>query len=728
MNFAQFTRILGKNLKWLILFPSLIAVLVYFLTQRMPKEYLSGTSIYTGIASGYSISTGETKAAFDYFAINNAFDNLLATIKARQTLEDVAVKLLAQHLMLEQPDPAILGQEGWEELHKVISEDERAQMIVSNNFGATVDRINKLKSSDGSNIVVQLLNKNKGFYSIEVINTNLTAERKTSSDFLDILFKSYDPGVAYNTVKFLTDEFIHKYKFMRTLETVNVVKWFEARLREAAAELNNKENLLRDFGVRNKIINYYEQAKFIAEEKENNETDYYKELMNYEGKKRGIALLEDKLEAREILLKNNEELTRKRKELASLNEQIERSKIYGNPIAQIQPLVNKANQLKKEIQLYVLQYYSLNNTIESVPQTNLLNKWLDESLSADEAEARLRVYIDRRKEFDRQYAQYSPLGMQLNRLEREVDVAEKQYLEILHGLHLAKLRQQNIETSNNLTIMDAASFPTKPLPSRRLLLIIISFLAAFFLLLTYFIAKEMLDSSIKDPARAEELTGLKLFSALPVANAGNLGIARMENMLLDYAASNLKIELENNPESASNYMITVISNREQEGKTYSARKLAEKLYNLDYSVLFITNDERIEDEETDDRKFRTMRYDITSKLFSARNEQNLLPEFSRVNREAYNFIILEIPAISVNAIPNQLIKNSKLSLMVLDSRRTWTSADKYIMNLFHKATNNQNKIMLWLNYVAPDSLVSLVGEVPKKRGTIGGVVRGSLTS
>ena len=78
------------------------------------------------------------------------------------------------------------------------------------------------------------------------------------------------------------------------------------------------------------------------------------------------------------------------------------------------------------------------------------------------------------------------------------------------------MRQQNIEMSNNLQVTDAPSFPTKPIQSRRLPLIIISFLASFFLLLVYFIARDLLDSTIKNGERAEELTGLKLFSALPI--------------------------------------------------------------------------------------------------------------------------------------------------------------------------------------------------------------------
>lgn len=716
MTLAQFLRVISRNLKWLILLPLLVAILVYFLTSKMPKEYQSATIVYTGLASGYGITSGEDVPRADYFTINNAFDNLLATINARQTLEDVAIKLLAQHLLLEMPDPLILGEKSFAELKNTIT-DERALMVVPGNFAATVDKITKYKNSSTDNIVVDLLSRPKGHYSLTEINRNLTATRKSTSDFIDLTYKSDDPGVCLNTLRFITEVFILKYKSLKGAETVNVLKWFEARLKESAAALNNSENKLKDFGIRNKIINYYEQAKAVAIENETNETDYYKELMAYESHKRAVARLEDQLESREILLRNNSELNRLRKELSIAHEEYERAKIYSNSQEKINSLAAKVDAIKQEVRLWVLQYYSLNNTIESVPANVVLESWLKEILQMDASEARLQIYIDRRKEFDRRYNEFSPLNMQVSRLEREISVNERQYLEILHGYHLAKLRQQNIEMSNNLQVMDEPVFPTKAVPSRAPLLVVLSFLATFFFLLVYFIARELLDSSIKNTARAEELTGLKTFSALPsrLTNSSSLQIGRIENTLLDYAASNLKIELENNPNGGNNYLITILSTREQEGKSYAAQKLAEKLYNLDYSVLFISNDDNIEDAETEDRRFRTLRYDVTSRFFSAKTEEHLLPEFSRVNRSAFNFIIVEVPAISINAIPNQLIRNSRLSLLLIDARRSWSAADENIMKLFSKASGEENKIMFWLNYVEPENLENMVGAIPKPK-------------
>jgi len=54
--------------------------------------------------------------------------------------------------------------------------------------------------------------------------------------------------------------------------------------------------------------------------------------------------------------------------------------------------------------------------------------------------------------------------------------------------------------------------------------------------------------------------------------------------------------------------------------------------------------------------------------------------------------------------------------MLMDARRAWNSSDNYVLNLFRKANNNNDqKIMAWLNYVTPENLISLVGEVPKAK-------------
>ena len=85
----------------------MVACMVIYFTRNMPKDYSTNTVIYTGIASGYDITTGENSKV-DYFAVNTAFDNFINIIKARETVEMVALQLLAQHMLLEEPKINVL--------------------------------------------------------------------------------------------------------------------------------------------------------------------------------------------------------------------------------------------------------------------------------------------------------------------------------------------------------------------------------------------------------------------------------------------------------------------------------------------------------------------------------------------------------------------------------------------------------------------------------------------
>jgi hypothetical protein len=52
----------------------------------------------------------------------------------------------------------------------------------------------------------------------------------------------------------------------------------------------------------------------------------------------------------------------------------------------------------------------------------------------------------------RKYAKYMA-GATIKKIEREITVSEQGYLEILHGLNLAKLKLQDSEMSSNIKLL-----------------------------------------------------------------------------------------------------------------------------------------------------------------------------------------------------------------------------------------------------------------------------------
>jgi hypothetical protein len=53
--------------------------------------------------------------SFNYQATNTAFDNLINIIESRETQEEVAIRLLAMHLMLHEANPKYISKPLYDE-------------------------------------------------------------------------------------------------------------------------------------------------------------------------------------------------------------------------------------------------------------------------------------------------------------------------------------------------------------------------------------------------------------------------------------------------------------------------------------------------------------------------------------------------------------------------------------------------------------------------------------
>src|SRR5665647_1956158 len=116
MKIIDLLRLLRRHLVLLLLTPIILAVLVIFFTKSRSFTYSSETTLYTGIASGTSVEMGKS---LSYFATNTDFDNLINVINSRQTQQEVAIRLLVQHLMMPDYDPRYISKKSYEYVKKI---------------------------------------------------------------------------------------------------------------------------------------------------------------------------------------------------------------------------------------------------------------------------------------------------------------------------------------------------------------------------------------------------------------------------------------------------------------------------------------------------------------------------------------------------------------------------------------------------------------------------------
>ncbi|RYF45623.1 MAG: lipopolysaccharide biosynthesis protein, partial [Cytophagaceae bacterium] len=121
MSIDALLRLFRQNLLWMILLPVVTAATAWYVTRDSVKTYRSEATLYTGLASGYTLLTDRLGQSMD--RSSNAFDNLLTTLNSKETRLQVGISLLTDHLRLQQPDTLVLGTAGFDQLHQAIPAD-----------------------------------------------------------------------------------------------------------------------------------------------------------------------------------------------------------------------------------------------------------------------------------------------------------------------------------------------------------------------------------------------------------------------------------------------------------------------------------------------------------------------------------------------------------------------------------------------------------------------------
>jgi len=484
MNFTQIIRLVLKNIKLLIILPVLSASIIMILTKDQPKNYNTKSIIYTGIASGYSIESGDNTRV-DHFATNNAFDNLLNIIESRKTINEVGLRLFVQNIMLQETDANYLSVTSYNELLKITPQDV-IDLIDNNDFEKSLLNVKDYMNKDDNNFVYELIYLHHNHYSYEAIS-KIKVNRIANSDLIELSFESDDPGICKQTLSILNSVFIKNFVSLKENQTDQVVKYFKMQLSESENRLQKAEELLLKFNENNSIINYDEQTKYIAAQHEKFEIEKQRVRLNHDAAKSIIEKLEKELGSQNQLKVYNRQILKLREELSktatekSLYETIYLSDTTNNEEfnEQYSEVLIDYGVLKQELKQAVDSIYEFENSLEVLPSSTLAQDWFENVIKFEENKAKLITLENRAQEFDSIYAIYAPLGATLKRIERQINISEQEYLSLLHSLSLAKLKQQNLEFTSQIKILDEPFFPISPLPSKRKILIALAGIIGF---------------------------------------------------------------------------------------------------------------------------------------------------------------------------------------------------------------------------------------------------------
>jgi uncharacterized protein involved in exopolysaccharide biosynthesis/cellulose biosynthesis protein BcsQ len=768
MNLIQFVRLVLKHKILLMSIPILMGFLAILLTMNPTRDYASQTVLYTGIASGSSI---DMEKSSDFFLNKTAFDNLINIIDSRETKEEVVVRLLSQHLLLDGPDDRYIASEPYfehfkelipDDLYKYVKKNESISenLDINNDLDITVpDGINKsdyeqtvanlmgLLRSNSNNFVYEVINYPHPFYSLEAIS-QVKAERISNSDLVKLKYETIDPGICQQTLAIYNQVCMRKYKKLKESGSDQVVKYFQGELAKSVAKLEKMEQKLLHYNQDNNIINYYEQSKAVAVVREDMAVAYKNKKAELAGALASKQKLEKKLELQAGIHSKNDQILRDKERLGKLKYQIvmTKAKMDGSQkdSIKLKSLEEEAIGLETAIDRTVSELYTYQNSTDGVPLTKVLPDYIDRQVESEILAAEVELMTAQSEEFEDEVKKYAPAGANIKRIEREIGVLEEEYLEILRGLNLAKLRYQDTQLSANLTVVDPPFYPLTPIPSKRKIVIVAVVIFCFIVILGAILFMDFFDDSIKNTLKAEEQIGVPALGMMPkiFKSNGVIKIGRIQERLLEFTMQNLEFSLENLDKKKPK-VIVILSTRTNEGKTTIATNIAHEIKKSHKSVLLLSHSFEKDMPVTKSRfywLYKILGYQDPRNDY---NQQFLQPVGNRLDENEYltytvdnnfqyiksykelnfdgttiltedlDYVIIELPSILEVTYPLELIQSSDLVLLVCRSNRLWTKADD---NVFRNIKEQlKDKAKLFVNGVELKEVEILMGELPRKR-------------
>ncbi|PST83382.1 lipopolysaccharide biosynthesis protein [Pedobacter yulinensis] len=509
MELKKFLQLLLKNRYVLILVPIITVIITYFLTRKMPDMYTSQVQIATGIVDNtQSVPSILGADVLQENRINQEFSNLIEMMRLKKIIDLVSYRLMLNDMEGRKPFRSASNM-----VQGLSPEARRKAIAVFKEKYRTKQSLN-LTNPEQKNLD-DLLHSMQ--YHESDLRNKLSIFRLGSSDFIYIQYESENPQLSAYVINTLADEFLAYYSALLRENHNRSVAYLEDLLKQKFKTMNDKILGLQDYKIKNGVLNISEQSSSI-----------YGQMMAFESKKKeaekdvasltgAIRNINNKFEpnAREYvestLIRPNQQITETREKLRNLYDKYVENDFdewyqpkidslqnvmsrqinavndnyVGNPLSTAQSL--RQQKVTLEIQLDLARYsvQSLNKSIEN------LNK---------------------------QFSALVPNEAVVQSYDRDIEVASKEYLEILNRYNQIKMESG---FSGKLRIVQDA-MPGTLVPSKKMLLVIISGVISLIFCLVVFFVIYYFDSSIRNAKDLANQTGLPVLSELNRIDAGSL--------------------------------------------------------------------------------------------------------------------------------------------------------------------------------------------------------------
>ena len=696
--FRYIVRFLYKIRWYLAILPLIAMIVAWFATRNLERIYDAKTTIYTGMITGYNIEGGTGTAGGNQ---QTNITNLILIIQTDNTIHEVALRLFARCMMYgnKNKDNNFITAEHFRQLDASVPAEVKA-LINHNSEQETYRNLKAYEKPTQDNFLFGLLNYHQ-YFGINNITSRLKVLQLERSDIIDISYSANDPGVCYNTIDILNDVFARQYRDLRYGETLNVIKFFEKEVARLYKVLTEAENDLIKYNVKHRIINYGEQTKVLSNMEGEQQVKDNQLRMNIATTEALIAYLKSQLGNRAKIIETNQNYTTLVRDITRLQSRIANLKLMSSEngganneaqieLAKAERQLNETTKKVKEL-THTLEASNF-STDTGVRSTELIDKWLEQVLLLEQTKAELGAQDIMKENINSQFLFFSPIGATLSRKDRHIGFIESNYLAMLSALNAARLRQRNLQMSTAvLRILNPPVFPLSAQPTNRMMTLIGAFMLTFVMTALYFFIIELLDRTLRDRMRSEQITKIPVMGCFP--KESTLRYRRFNKTISDMALRQLSKTLLPHFKEGQQNVLNLLSTDAANGKSYLAQELENYWLSLGLQIRRLTYDEDFLAED--------------SRYLLAKDIKDICPDIM-----PNEIAIVEYPNLDDNTISTSLLNMGTINLMVTRANRTWKDVDQKALRDIESRLENKDTLFMYLTEASRYAVEEFVGQLP----------------
>lgn len=580
MEGKRFLNILKKQKYTLMAIPVLVMVIAFILTRKLPNVYSSKGSLAAGIIKNSSPVSILDANPLQESKVSQEFGNMIQLMQMKKVYDEVSYKLILHDLETEDPfrKPSKLMGELNENARKhaiTVYKDLYSKRQPLSLWDLDQKGLNDLIISMG--------------YDYESLSKKMRVYRIDNSDFITAEFESESPVLSAFAVNTLFAEFIAYHTSINHESEERTIKFLGDLLEQKRNALDTSMGSLKRFKIDNRLFNLNDQGKGLYAQITEFENKIQEVQKTIDANNGALESLNDKFTSEEQ--RNIDKvLSAMNQSVISLTEQINTAQDDYSKSGFDQKYLRKIDSLVNAKKLVLTQASNRYTANPNASKDNLVSQRISLEVNRDMAQSGIKSLQRELKRLNNRFDTLVPKEATINTYEGNISVASQEYVEIQKKYNQATMA---FNSSAQIKQIEMA-MPGNKLPSKKMLLVLVSGIASFVVCLLVIFMLFYLDNSIKYVDELSNKTNLPVLGTLPyIVHSSLLNLNELwapdNDSVIDREFRNqlrsVRFETENCMEG--NHLLTVTSLTEGEGKTFLSMCIASAYTMVNKKVLLI---------------------------------------------------------------------------------------------------------------------------------------------